>query len=125
MSYCRWSSDDYMCDVYVYESCDGWVTHVASRRPAYKGTLPAKVDYRGNPGAWVERESEVTRMYHDADIIDIGLSRDGESFLSETPGACADLLKSLSDEGYNVPASAIGMLRKEQGEIDSGREGAP
>ncbi len=33
MSYCRWSSDDGQCDVYVYEDvAGGWTTHVASRR---------------------------------------------------------------------------------------------
>lgn len=33
MSYCRWSSDNWNCDVYVYESVyGGWQTHVAGRR---------------------------------------------------------------------------------------------
>ena len=33
MSYCRWSSDDFQSDVYVYEDCRGpWVVHVAGRR---------------------------------------------------------------------------------------------
>jgi len=35
MSYCRWSSDNWMSDVYVYESCfDKFVIHVAGRRRA-------------------------------------------------------------------------------------------
>lgn len=33
MSYCRFSSMNTMCDVYVYEDCrGGWTTHVASAR---------------------------------------------------------------------------------------------
>lgn len=33
MSYCRWSSDHFECDVYVYEDVSGgWTTHVAGRR---------------------------------------------------------------------------------------------
>ena len=33
MSYCRWSSMNFMCDVYVYEDVSGgWTTHVASCR---------------------------------------------------------------------------------------------
>jgi hypothetical protein len=33
MSYCRWSSDHFDCDVYVYEDVSGgWTTHVAGRR---------------------------------------------------------------------------------------------
>lgn len=33
MSYCRWSSDHFECDAYVYEDVSGgWTTHVAGRR---------------------------------------------------------------------------------------------
>lgn len=32
MSYCRWSSNNWRCDVYVYEDTGGgWTTHVAGR----------------------------------------------------------------------------------------------
>lgn len=35
MSYCRWSSMNWMCDVYVYEDVGGgWTTHVAGQRRA-------------------------------------------------------------------------------------------
>ncbi len=35
MSYCRWSSMNWMCDVYVYEDVGGgWTTHVAELRRA-------------------------------------------------------------------------------------------
>ena len=37
MSYCRWSSDDFQCDVYVYESvAGGFVTHVAANRVVFR-----------------------------------------------------------------------------------------
>ena len=33
MSYCRWSSDSFRCDLYCYEDVHGgWTTHVAGRR---------------------------------------------------------------------------------------------
>jgi hypothetical protein len=42
MSYCRWSSDHFECDVYVYEDCGGgWTTHVAGRRQ--KNKLPDEI----------------------------------------------------------------------------------
>jgi hypothetical protein len=42
MSYCRWSSDHFECDVYVYEDCSGgWTTHVAGRRR--KNKLPDEI----------------------------------------------------------------------------------
>ena len=34
MSYCRWSSDRFQCDLYCYEDASGgWTTHVAGNRP--------------------------------------------------------------------------------------------
>lgn len=40
MSYCRFSSDNWMSDVYVYEDVmGGWTTHVASRRRLF-GPVP-------------------------------------------------------------------------------------
>ena len=39
MSYCRFSSDDYGCDAYVYEDVSGGFTiHLAGRR--YLGDVP-------------------------------------------------------------------------------------
>lgn len=36
MSYCRWSSDNGRCDVYVYEDVSGgWTTHVAKYRKMF------------------------------------------------------------------------------------------
>jgi hypothetical protein len=40
MSYCRWSSNDFQCDVYVYEDvAGGWTTHVACNRVVYSEPL--------------------------------------------------------------------------------------
>lgn len=44
MSYCRFSSMNMMCDVYVYQDCDGgWTTHVASARLAIP-PIPSLLD---------------------------------------------------------------------------------
>lgn len=55
MSYCRWSSMNWMCDVYVYEDVGGgWTTHVAGRRRA----LPPVPDLAfGNFGMAMHRWS--------------------------------------------------------------------
>lgn len=46
MSYCRFSSDGFNCDVYVYEDCaGGWTTHVAANR-GEKG--PIDLEYAGS-----------------------------------------------------------------------------
>lgn len=41
MSYCRWSTDDFLCDLYIYEHYEGfWAIHVASIRRVYHKPLP-------------------------------------------------------------------------------------
>lgn len=118
MSYCRWSSDDYQCDVYVYEDISGgWTTHVACKRPVYEAELPPVVPFTpDNLQAWDERHGVVIQMLESAECPAIGLSRDGQSFSDSTPGECADRLVSLRDEGYNVPQYAIDALREEETE---------
>jgi hypothetical protein len=42
MAYCRWSSDFFECDAYVYEDVNGgWTTHIAGRRQKHK--LPDRI----------------------------------------------------------------------------------
>lgn len=40
MSFCRWSSDDWACDVYAYESEEGFIIHVATAEKAEIPFLP-------------------------------------------------------------------------------------
>jgi hypothetical protein len=113
MSYCRWSSDDFQCDVYVYASDQGYTTHVAGRRPAFAKPLPPLADY---PDAWFVRHEVVRRMVEVAELVDIGLEHDGESFYDYTPDECAERLEYLRSCGYNVPQYAIDELREEAAE---------
>lgn len=125
MSYCRWSTDDYQCDVYVYgDTRGGWTTHVASARYAYKEPLPAEVEF--DPAddtswsAWLARREAVQRMVDEADRVAIGLPHDGETFNDDTPGDCADRLERLRGLGYRVPQDAVEALRQEQQEASLG-----
>jgi hypothetical protein len=121
MSYCRFSSDDFQCDVYVYEHCyGGWQIHVACNRVVFKEPLPEKVECTPeNALAYAERMSRVTEMVRAADHVDIDLPHNGESFNESSPGACADRLEYLRGLGYVVPQRAIDALRGEQMEFDS------
>lgn len=116
MSYCRFSSDNHKSDVYCYAHVDGgWAIHVARSR--YVGDTPIPE----LPDNWhqlpVDELADIMgrqREWLDKATLDlIGLSRDGESFNADTPGEAADLLESLRDEGYRVPAYAIEALRTE------------
>lgn len=118
MSYCRWSSDDFQCDVYVYEDVSGgFTTHVAGNRLVYANPLPPEVPLdRDHFGAWMERHQAVMKMADEATRVEISLPHAGESFNDPTAAACADRLESLRELGYVVPQYAIDALREEAAE---------
>lgn len=124
MSYCRFSSDDYQCDIYCYESVgDFWAIHVAGRRPVFKEPLPPQVPYgEEHRDAWIERYEVVSRMVialdDEAGYVDIGLPHDGATFREATASDAADRLEYLRGLGYNVPQYAIDALREEAAELE-------
>jgi len=115
MSYCRWSSDDFQCDVYVYEDCTGgFTTHVAGRRHVFKESLPPIVPMDEKlKDEYFERYNKVIEIVKISDVVDIDLPCAGESFNDDTAGECADGLESLRAMGYNVPQYAIDALKEE------------
>ena len=118
MSYCRLSSDDYQSDVYVYESAEGFVIHVAARRRTGIGEQPESIGAwweRGEDGIkeYLERDKKVQEWLESGEHKDIGLPHDGETFIDETPEECAARLMELKEIGYNVPQYAIDMLLDE------------
>ena len=123
MSHCRWSTDDFQCDVYVYESAEGFVISVASNRVVYEEPLPEPVPMRAdNVGDWMARGLRVSEIMSRSRKEPLGLPYDGQTFVEDDPGQCADRLQQLADAGYRVPASVIADLRAEQAERDRGDE---
>src|SRR5690606_10625668 len=132
MSYCRFSSDDWLCDVYVYEDVrGGWTTHVAGARHVLdRSNLPEITVEVGHPdwpaqyvarhqaliGQMIAFEGEGTDIegkrpgpFYKASQIkrvgrmeEINLPHAGETFNDPTPGDCADRLEYLRSLGYHV-----------------------
>lgn len=117
MSYCRWSSDDYQCDLYIYEDVYGcWTTHIACKRRVFKEPIPAPVPMtRENQEAWRDRQALVNRMVDEADLVDIGLPLDGKSFNDPTLEDLRYRVKSLIDMGYRVPGKVLERIEQEIG----------
>lgn len=121
MSYCRFSSDDWQCDVYVWADVDGgWRTEVAGRRFVFNELadpveLPrpfTEAQFR----AWYERSRHVTDMHGDESQgywLDLPVPKGGHSYWHATPAECADNLERLLAAGFNVPQYAIDELRGE------------
>ena len=111
MSYCRFSTDGFQCDAYVYESDAGYITHVASRR-------------RVNPVREIDFTSPETMAAtidsYNADLRDpdteykyITLPDAGITFVHDTPAECAENLLRLKRLGYRIPQDAIDELMAE------------
>jgi hypothetical protein len=105
MSVCRWSSDDYRCDLYIYESADGYVTHVAARRlvddiPAAPSSL-----LMTDPAAFAEAHQAQTEALNDATRVAMGGPCDGEMFVDETADELRQRLEHLRSVGYRFPDS--------------------
>lgn len=139
MSYCRWSSDNWKSDVYVYEG-DGYVIHVAARRRK-RQPIPG-VNFSALPTFGCKLSEEArgvvypSRLHRAAHLFVIRLAMlwnrlhmmhlrritlepiggfwDGQTLEYTTPGDCADALEGLRMAGYHVPQYAIDQLRAEQ-----------
>lgn len=140
MSYCRFSSMNNMCDVYVYADCyGGYTTHVASNRLLFSPIPAPPLSLIISRGEW---DIKLRRLTYKNKIdmilanittylwmalskphlwslqiiphVKIGLEHDGEQFNDETANECADRLLQLRYLGYKVPQSAINALRNER-----------
>lgn len=119
MSYCRFSTDDYRCDLYVYESARGIEIHVADlRHNIAPEQFPAPIPDLEEIGAeeWVvktfERCQVVAELLKDAEWSPIGLGLDGLHYVGDHRGA-ALVLRRLAEAGYRFPADVTDEILEE------------
>lgn len=115
MSYCRWSTDDFQCDLYCYEDvAGGFTTHVAGRRVVYQGELPPPIPLTPETvKEWAERHTMVMEMHQAGTMVDINLPFAGESFNDDTQEDFLIRLLELKDIGYRFPESVIDAVKEE------------
>jgi len=106
MSYCRWSSDDFHCDLYCYASSQGYTTHIASNRVI--GDVPhvdweSFLDKRVSAKEFVAQHNAQHEFLMNAKREPIGLEEDGKSY--DDPDLESFLLRVLHLKalGYQVP----------------------
>lgn len=121
MSYCRWSTDDFQCDLYVYEHCGGgFTTHVAGNRVVYDKPLPPAVPFQGNVDAWFARHRAVMDAVEVASRTPVGLPHDGETFNDPTLVDLLARLIHLREAGYKFPDQVLDQVRAEIAETEAG-----
>jgi hypothetical protein len=113
VSYCRWSSNNWDCDLYCYADCDGgYTTHVAWNRVV--GTTPEVPPINDvAPGEWLKAHRAQMAFLKTAKHKRIGLPYDGQSFSDETLEEFLDRVTMLRDVGYHVPTWLIDDIREE------------
>lgn len=114
MSFCRWSSDNFNCDIYAYEHVDGYYAiHVAGRRKreACKNEPHPNLFAFGfsNKGTPAEKSAalDAYRDAVDAQMEPIGLPHDGKSFSEPTFEAYKARMLELRALGYKFPDYAL------------------
>lgn len=113
MSYCRFSDDDFLCDVYVYESVHGGIMiHVAGTRYVFdRSVLPEYVSLMdGDVEKYMQRYEILMGLIKNSARVSIGYEHDGKEFMCGDEIEAAETLKMLRECGYNVPQSAIDAL---------------
>lgn len=115
MSYCRWSTDDFQCDVYLYEAVGGgFCLTLAKHRVIFKDPLPPLEDFSETVKGDLLRRQIIHELIERADRVPIGLSRDGQSFSLDTAEEAIELLLDLRSEGYRFPDYVIEELKEEE-----------
>jgi hypothetical protein len=107
MAYCRFSSDNFGCDLYCYESAEGYVTHVASNRIV---GVPPEIDLAR---ASLEAIAERSRFFARCERKRIGLPCDGQRFVDGSLGEMIARVEGLLALGYRVPGGLLVGLRAE------------
>lgn len=134
MSYCRFSSMDFACDIYAYESVgDFWQIYVAGNRVL--GDVPklppwpardAPVEVRE---AWAHDYAEASKAQHDflqtAEREDITLPHAGESFQCATLEAFRDKMLELREIGYRFPDAVLDVIDEELAAENDADDGQP
>ena len=112
MSYCRFSSDNWRCDVYCYESEQGDVTHVASSRIV--GDVPVVPFFFSVPQSdFFSAMKKQSDFVNNAEREKIGLEHDGKTFIDSSVEKLYERLESLVNAGYMIPTYVFASLGEE------------
>lgn len=111
MSYCRFSSDGFKSNVYVYAGSN-YVLHVASQKKVGVETLPPHLKFPSKDEDWPEYFRKYDEWYDAFDALGdsyrpIGLPHDGATFEFDTLEELKEMLVYLKELGYYVPSQAF------------------
>ena len=117
MSLCRWSSNNYQCDLYCYEDTSGgYTTHVANSRHANLPKVSLDDVMKADGDA---QQRELLKIYQqwaadlDQEMIPLGLPYDGQSFNDPDLESFLARVTMLRDAGYRVPDYVFEAIKED------------
>ena len=104
MSYSRWSSDRWTCDLFVFESIDGYEVHVTSAQYVCAGILSPR-DVASGPLFRLGLGEPYAGCFGDGSVPEellepIGGPHDGETFVEPDAIAAWLRVRALYESGY-------------------------
>lgn len=118
MSYCRWSSDNFNCDVYAYEHVDGgFAIHLCGGR--YKGEIPKndmsflKDNTEENRKKYIDSSTKQSAYLKTCGTEPIGLPHAGETFMMPDLESFYEKMVELKEIGYRIPKYVFEGIQQE------------
>lgn len=113
MAWARWSSDGYMCDVYVYETGeDSYTVHVANYRPVEPiPVLDVEALLAGDEDRFLESLERQNKALDSTPRQEIGGKYAGQTFRDLSLRQLYELLVDMKREGYYIPDWLIRDVR--------------
>ena len=113
MSLCRFSSMNFKCQVYCYESENGYVIHLADNK--HVGDIPEVPSVGTIPNEeWIELYKKRNDALDNAKREKITLPYAGESFYNLTFEEMIEQMKELKEIGYIFPQYILTMKDDEE-----------
>ena len=105
MAICRWSSNGYMCDLFIYQnnSDEKWYVCVAGRRFIKDDEYPEREDF-DEYSEWV---TKVTKWADNALVEEIELPYAGETLVIDNIDDTVAKVRELKELGYNIPEDIL------------------
>lgn len=115
MSYCRWSSDSFRCDLYCYaDTAGGYTTHVAAKRISDNAPREDYAAFEsGDIDRYMTSHAVLMRYLENAPRTLIGLPHDGASFNDPDLPSFLDRVRFLKACGYRVPDGVLESIAEE------------
>jgi hypothetical protein len=124
MSYCRFSCDNFQCDVYCYEDISGgFTTHVAGNRcvgeiPKVPSLSTVKKGDEQSMQNYIDAHNAQMQFLENCERVEIESEHAGKSYNDDDLSGLLARLTMLKECGFNVPDFVFESIKEELADDD-------